>query len=69
MTVYLWAAGVLAVCAGLWRAYAAGRQAEKLKCLREEVRSYEQMETVRRRVDGLSAGGLINILRGGGRKT
>lgn len=69
MTVYLWAGGALAACFCLWRAYAAGRRAERLQQLRREVGAYERMEAVRRRVDGLSADGLINVLRSGGRKT
>lgn len=68
MTVYIWAACAAGVCLCLWRAYEAGRRAERLKKLREEVRSYEQMEAVRRRVDGLSADGLLSVLRAGVRK-
>lgn len=68
MTAYVWAAWAAGACLCLWRAYEAGRRAERLKRLREEVRSYEQMEAVRRRVDGLSADGFLNVLRSGGRK-
>lgn len=68
MTAYGWAACVLGACWCLWRAYAAGRRAERLKRLREEVRAYEHMEALRRRVDGLSVDGIINILRSRHRK-
>lgn len=68
MTVCAWAVCAAGACLCLWRAYEAGRHAERLKKLREEVRSYEQMEAVRRRVDGLSADGLLNVLRSGARK-
>lgn len=68
MTAYGWAACVLGACFCLWRAYAAGRRAERLRRLKEEVRAYEQMEALRRRVDNLSVDGIINILRAGRHK-
>ncbi|MDD7578715.1 MAG: hypothetical protein PUK24_04115 [Elusimicrobia bacterium] len=68
MTAYVWAVCAACACLCLWRAYEAGRRAERLKKLREEVRSYEQMESVRRRVDGLSADGLLSVLRAGAHK-
>lgn len=68
MTAYVWAVCVAGACLCLWRAYEAGRRAERLKKLREEVHSYEQMESVRRRVDGLSADGLLSVLRAGAHK-
>lgn len=68
MTAYILAACAAGACLCLWRAYEAGRRAERLKKLREEVRSYEQMAAVRRRVDGLSADGLLSVLRAGARK-
>lgn len=68
MTAFCWAAVcAAAVLIGLC-AYCAGRRAERLKKLREEINDYERLEKIRVRVDALPAGVLLDGLRAGADK-